>query len=97
MQIWFAKGNNHGVYVSHGSDKYNAVSPLFNAFVCITGTTFPTESSSEYLLMRILKMKKLVVVFLIDMKYLNKPKQRVSRGDDLARQFVWCFVNISLP
>lgn len=68
MQIWCAEGNNHGVCVSHGSDKRGAVSPRCNAFVYTVGTAMPVESSSEYLLMRVITLKKLIVVFLIHMK-----------------------------
>lgn len=31
MQIWCAEGNDHGVCVSHGSDKRGIVSPCCNA------------------------------------------------------------------
>ena len=68
MQIWCAEGNNHGVCVSHGSDKRGAFSPCCNAFVYTVGTAMPVESSSEYLLMRVITLKKLIVVFLIHMK-----------------------------
>lgn len=60
MQIWCAEGNNHGVCVSHGGDKRGAVSPCCNVFVYTEGAATPTES--EYLL------KKLIVVFLMNMK-----------------------------
>lgn len=68
MQIWCAEGNNHGVCVSHGSDKRGAVSLCCNAFVYTVGTAMPVESSSEYLLMRVITLKKLIVVFLIHVK-----------------------------
>ena len=81
MQIWCAEGNIHGVCVSHGSDKRGTVSPFCNAIVYTVGTAMPTDSSSEYLLMKIIKLEKLIAMFL-SMKQWNK--QRPIREADLV-------------
>lgn len=81
MQIWCAEGNDHGVCVSHGSDKHGTVSPSVMPFVCTVGTAMPTDSSSEYLLMKIIKLEKLIAAFL-SMKQWNK--QRPIRETDLV-------------
>lgn len=65
MQIWCAEGSNHGVWVSHGGDKRGIVSPCCNA--CLySGNGHAT--SSEYLLMTMIKLKKLSLVVLMNMK-----------------------------
>lgn len=50
------------------------------------GTTTPTECSSEILLMWMIELKKLIVVFLMNMKSWNT---RLSSKADLVWQFVW--------
>lgn len=61
MQMWCAEGNNHGI--SQGSYKLGAYFLGCNAFVYTEGTATATESSSELLLMSVIKLEELMVVY----------------------------------
>lgn len=68
--------------------------PHCTAFVYTVGTALPTEPSSEYLLMRMIKLEKLIVQFLMNMKKGEQTQTKEGAGV-LIRSDSLC--GVSLP
>lgn len=89
MQIWCTEGSDQRVCGNHGSGEGGTVFPRCNA-CCSPLMAMATDSSPEYLLMRMIKWKKWMVVFLINTKNgAKKPSNKVDLVWEIAWHCYW--------